>query len=122
MHGSAFLLELGGVILLLAVLARVAQRFGFSPIPLYLLAGLAFGQGGIVPLVTADRFIAAGAEIGLILLLFSLGLEYSARELVDAVRTSSPGRRDRSAAELHAGVRGGVLLGWGSSPRSSWEA
>ena len=48
------------------------QRFGFSPIPLYLLAGLAFGQGGIVPLVTADRFIAAGAEIGLILLLFSL--------------------------------------------------
>ena len=73
MHGSAFLLELGGVILLLAILARVAQRFGFSPIPLYLLAGLAFGQGGLIPLVTADRFIAAGAEIGLILLLFSLG-------------------------------------------------
>ena len=60
MHGSAFLLELGGVILLLAILARVAQRFGFSPIPLYLLAGLAFGQGGLIPLVTADRFIAEG--------------------------------------------------------------
>ena len=89
MHGSAFLLELGGVILLLAVLARVAKTFGFSPESLGLIAGLAFGQGKIVPLVTADRFIAAGAEIGLILLLFSLGLEYSARELVDAVRTSS---------------------------------
>ena len=32
--------------LLLAVLARLATRFGFSPIPLYLLAGLAFGRVG----------------------------------------------------------------------------
>ena len=57
MRDAAFLLELGGVILLLAVLARAGARFGFSPIPLYLLAGLAFGQGVIVPLVTANRFI-----------------------------------------------------------------
>ena len=78
MHDALFLLELGGVVLVLAVLARVATRFGFSPIPLYLVAGLAFGSGGLVPLVTAEGFIAAGAEIGLILLLFSLGLEYSA--------------------------------------------
>ena len=74
MHGSAFLLELGGVILLLAVLARVAQRFGFSPVPMYLLAGLAFGQGGIVPLVTADRFIAAGAEMGGVTYISSSGV------------------------------------------------
>ena len=122
MHGSAFLLELGGVILLLAILARVAQRFGFSPIPLYLLAGLAFGQGGLIPLVTADRFIAAGAEIGLILLLFSLGLEYSARELVDAVRTSSRvGAIDRYSTSRRGSWRGCCSVG-GSSPRSSWEA
>ena len=85
MHDALFLLELGGVVLLLAVLARLATRFGFSPIPLYLVAGLAFGAGGVIPLVTAEGFIAAGAEIGLILLLFSLGLEYSARELVDTM-------------------------------------
>lgn len=116
MHGSAFLLELGGVILLLAILARVAQRFGFSPIPLYLLAGLAFGQGGLIPLVTADRFIAAGAEIGLILLLFSLGLEYSARELVDAVRTSSRVGAIDLLLNFTPGFVAGVLLGWGVVP------
>jgi CPA2 family monovalent cation:H+ antiporter-2 len=115
-HGSAFLLELGGVILLLAVLARVAQRFGFSPIPLYLLAGLAFGQGGIVPLVTADRFIAAGAEIGLILLLFSLGLEFSARELADAVRTSSRVGGVDLLLNFTPGFVAGVVLGWGVVP------
>jgi CPA2 family monovalent cation:H+ antiporter-2 len=86
---SLFLIELGGVVLLLAILARLASRFGFSPIPLYLLAGLAFGQGGVIPLVTADEFIAAGAEIGLILLLFSLGLEYSASELLLSLRSTA---------------------------------
>jgi K+:H+ antiporter subunit KhtU len=88
-QNSLFLIELGGVVLLLAILARLAQRFGFSPIPLYLLAGLAFGQGGVIPLVTADEFIEAGAEIGLILLLFSLGLEYSASELVGSLRSTA---------------------------------
>ena len=81
MQNSLFLIELGGVVLLLAILARLASRLGFSPIPLYLLAGLAFGQGGVIPLVTADEFIAAGAEIGLILLLFIIGLEIDLREL-----------------------------------------
>jgi CPA2 family monovalent cation:H+ antiporter-2 len=83
---------------------------------------VAFGQGGIVPLVTADRFIAAGAEIGLILLLFSLGLEYSARELVDAVRTSSRvGAMDLLLNSTPGSWRGWCSVG-GSSPRSSLEA
>jgi CPA2 family monovalent cation:H+ antiporter-2 len=45
-HDATCLLEAGGVILLLAILARAASGFGFSPIRLYLLAGFAFGQGG----------------------------------------------------------------------------
>jgi CPA2 family monovalent cation:H+ antiporter-2 len=109
---SLFLVELGGVTLLLAVLARVATRFGFSPIPLYLLAGLAFGEGGVIPLVTADEFIEAGADIGLILLLFSLGLEYSARELVDSLRsTTGVGALDL-VFNFTPGVAAGLLLGW----------
>lgn len=116
MEDSLFLLELGGVVLLLAVLARVATRFGFTPIPLYLLAGLAFGSGGVIPLVTAERFIEAGAEIGLILLLFSLGLEYSARELVDSMRsTATIGVMDL-ALNFTPGFVAGVLLGWGPVP------
>jgi CPA2 family monovalent cation:H+ antiporter-2 len=48
-HGAELLLELGGVILGLGILGRVAGRLGLSPIPLYLLAGLAFGKGGLLP-------------------------------------------------------------------------
>ncbi|MBW8706642.1 hypothetical protein MBT84_44160 [Streptomyces sp. MBT84] len=47
MHSSAvFLTEFGAIILGLGLLGRFAARFRFSPIPLYLLAGLAFGEAG----------------------------------------------------------------------------
>lgn len=47
LHNMAVrLLELGGMILGLGVLGRLAGRVGLSPIPLYLLAGLAFGEAG----------------------------------------------------------------------------
>ena len=117
MGSSLFLIELGGVVLLLAILARLASRLGFSPIPLYLLAGLAFGQGGVIPLVTADEFIAAGAEIGLILLLFSLGLEYSASELRGVAPLHGARGRARPGPELHARVRRGDPARMGSGSR-----
>src|SRR5206468_677021 len=75
------LIELGSVIVGLALLARLASKIGFSGIPLYLLAGLAFGRGGIAPLELSQHFISLGAEIGVLLLLFMLGLEYSPAEL-----------------------------------------
>ena len=59
MHGAEVLLELGGVILGLGILGRLGGRLGLSAIPLYLLAGLAFGEGGLLPLVTAQEFIEA---------------------------------------------------------------
>ena len=82
-------LELGGVIVLLAALARVAVRWALSPIPLYLIAGLSLGEGGMVKLVTSEDFVAIGAEIGVILLLLMMGLEYTAGELVLSLRTSA---------------------------------
>ena len=82
-------LELGGVIVLLAALARVAVRWALSPIPLYLIAGLSLGEGGLVKLVTSEDFVAIGAEIGVILLLLMMGLEYTAGELVLSLRTSA---------------------------------
>lgn len=116
MNDWQFLVELGGLVLLLAILARLAQRFRFSPIPLYLLAGLAFGKGGVIPLVTVDRFIEAGAEIGLILLLFSLGLEYSARELVDAMRSTAAVGAADLLVNFVPGLVAGLLLGWDLVP------
>src|SRR5690606_37653618 len=83
------LLELGGTILVLGILGRLAARIGLSPIPLYLLAGLMFGVGGLLPLATSDEFIATGADVGVILLLLLLGLEYSAEELITNLRANS---------------------------------
>ena len=71
---SLVFIELGIAIIGLALLARLASRWGFSAIPLYLIAGLAFGNGGILPLQFSEDFVHVGAEIGVILLLFMLGL------------------------------------------------
>jgi CPA2 family monovalent cation:H+ antiporter-2 len=86
-ESALFLVELGAVVLALGVMARLAGRLGISPIPLYLLAGLALGQGGLFPVITSEGFIEFGAELGVIFLLLMLGLEYSARELVQGVRS-----------------------------------
>jgi len=113
MHGtSQLLIELGAVIAALGLLAALSARVGISPIPLYLLAGLAFGKGGILPLATSEEFISTGAEIGVVLLLFTLGLEYTARELVSELRRSAPaGLIDLVNAA--PGAACGLLLGWG---------
>jgi CPA2 family monovalent cation:H+ antiporter-2 len=111
-HGATLLLELGGVILGLGILGRLAGRLGLSPIPLYLLAGLAFGEGGLLPLVTAREFIEVGADIGVILLLLLLGLEYSADELVGNLRLAAPAGLADLLLNFPPGVLAGLLLGW----------
>ena len=107
------LLELGAIVLGLGILARVASRLAISPIPLYLLAGLAIGEGGLVPIVTSDEFIEVGAEIGVIFLLLMLGLEYSARELVAGVRLVAPAGLVDAVLNFTPGLIAGLLLGWG---------
>src|ERR1700719_521666 len=87
---SHVLIELGLVVIGLAILARIASRWGFSAIPLYLLAGLAFGNGGLAPLNLSEGFIHIGAEIGVLLLLFMLGVEYTGHELVTNLRSAFP--------------------------------
>jgi CPA2 family monovalent cation:H+ antiporter-2 len=110
------LLELGAVILGLAILARLAGRIGIPAIPLYLLAGLAFGEGGILPLVTTGEFIRIGSEVGLVLLLFMLGLEYSAAELLSTMRSSLRAGMLDIALNYTPGLVAGLLLGWGVVP------
>jgi CPA2 family monovalent cation:H+ antiporter-2 len=97
----------------LAVFARLAASIGFSPIPLYLLAGLAFGEGGLVPVVTADEFIEVGAEIGVILLLLMLGLDYSAHELTRGLRTGWRSGALDLILNFTPGLFAGLFLGWG---------
>ena len=95
-------IELGAAVLGLAVLARLAHRLGFSAIPLYLLGGLAFGNGGLLPLHFSEEFVHVGAEIGVILLLFMLGLEYTGEQLRDNLRSGFAGRPGRLPPQLPA--------------------
>jgi monovalent cation:H+ antiporter-2, CPA2 family len=111
-HGAVVLLELGGVILGLGLLGRLAGRFGLSAIPLYLLGGLVLGEGGLFPLVTAQEFIEVGAEIGVILLLLLLGLEYSAAELLTSLRSAAPTGLVDLILNFTPGLAAGLLLGW----------
>lgn len=116
MENPRVLIELGAVLLGLAVFSRLATRIGIPTIPLYLTAGLAFGRGGLIPLVTADEFISVGAEIGLILLLFMLGLEYSARELIGTMRTHAFTGVADLVFNFTPGFVAGLILGWGLVP------
>ncbi|MGA5328910.1 cation:proton antiporter [Streptomyces griseoincarnatus] len=114
MHDTAtMLIELGAIILVLGLLGRLAGRVGFSPIPLYLLVGLAFGHGGILALQASEEFIAVGAEIGVILLLLMLGLEYSASELVTNLRTQYPSGAVDFVLNAVPGAVAALILGWG---------
>lgn len=112
-HTASLLVELGAVLFGLGVMGRLAGRFGLSPIPLYLLTGLAFGTGGLIPLQAPEEFFTIGSEVGVVLLLLMLGLEYSADDLVANLRQQAPvGVVDLLLNGL-PGVAFALLMGWG---------
>jgi len=113
---SPIFIELGIIIGGLAILARFANRLGFSAIPLYLLAGLAFGNGGLVPLNVSENFTRIGAEIGVLLLLFMLGLEYSGEDLKKNLQTGLASGLVDFALNFPPGLITGLLLHWGLLP------
>ncbi|OXR40974.1 K(+)/H(+) antiporter YhaU [Nocardia cerradoensis] len=107
------LFELGAVLFALGVLGRVAGRFGMSPIPLYLLGGLAFGDGGVLTVKAASEFGHLAGEIGVVLLLLLLGLEYTAPELVSGMRKSWLAGLLDIVLNATPGAVVALLLGWG---------
>ena len=113
---SLLFVELGCAMVGLAILARIANRCGFSAIPLYLLAGLAFGKGGLAPLKFSNDFVHSGAEIGVLLLLFMLGLEYTGDQLKQNLRQGLPAGLVDFVLNFPPGLIAGMLLGWSLLP------
>ena len=109
----AILAEIGAMLLALGVIAFLAARFKFSVVPVYLIVGLSLGEGGLLPVSLSEDFLNTGAQIGAILLLLLLGLEYSSYDLAKAFKER------KSAGLIDLVVNGapgliiGLLLGWG---------
>ncbi|MEU3890301.1 cation:proton antiporter [Streptomyces sp. NPDC029041] len=108
------LLAMGGAFLAAALLARLGGRIGLPTIPLFMLAGILLGPHtpGLVIVQDAHDFEMLSA-LGLVLLLFYLGLEFHLDDL------RSGGRRLLTAGGIYlllnvgAGLAFGFALGWG---------
>jgi monovalent cation:H+ antiporter-2, CPA2 family len=103
------LAELAVTVGVLGVLGLAASRFGLSAIPAYLFAGIILGpnEPDIVQLVQPSEVTHFVSEIGLIFLLFFLGLEFSLERLVRSGRHVGLG----GAADLIANAGLGLLVG-----------
>ncbi|GAA3494663.1 cation:proton antiporter [Streptomyces prasinosporus] len=104
----ALLLELGVILTALSLLGAVARRFALSPVPLYLVAGLALGDGGLAPVPAAREFVDTGAAIGVILLLLVLGLDFTVREFTASLHR----HRSSAAVDLVLNAAPGAAAGW----------
>ncbi|GAA3172430.1 cation:proton antiporter [Streptomyces capillispiralis] len=104
----ALLLELGIILTALSLIVAGARRFALTPVPLYLLAGLALGDGGIAPVPAAREFVDTGATLGLILLLLTLGLDFTAREFTASLRR----HRSSAVVDLVLNAIPGAVAGW----------
>ena len=111
-HEARLFVEIGASVIVLSLLARFASRWGFSAIPLYLLVGLAFGNGGLLPLQLSQSFIGTGAQIGVLLLLFMLGLEYHGAQLVRDLRSGLPAGGADFLLNFTPGLAAGLLMKW----------
>ncbi len=104
--------EVGAIVVLLGVLARISGRLGVTAVPFYLVAGLAFGEGGLARIDVSESFVQLAAEIGVLLLLFSLGLEYSESELREGLRTGTVSGVLDMVLNAGPGLLLGLALGW----------
>ncbi|HEX2284868.1 MAG TPA: cation:proton antiporter [Mycobacterium sp.] len=108
---ATLLLELGVILTALTVLGSAARRYALSPIPLYLIVGLALGEGGFVPIPAAGEFVRTGATIGVVLLLLTLGLEFSIGEFASSLRRHLPSAWVDVVLNAAPGAIAGWLLG-----------
>ncbi len=89
----------------------LAKRLGLSPIVGYLVAGMVIGPH--TPGVMGDLKIAAQlAEMGVILLMFGVGLHFSLKELLAVRSIAVPGALGQSAAATLACTGLAVAVGW----------
>src|SRR5206468_7792269 len=114
MHSLDLIFTLGGSLGAAVVLGYVTQRLRLSPIVGYLLAGLLVGP--YTPGFVANRGLAEQlAEVGVVLLMFGVGLQFHFQELLAVRRVAIPGAvvQSLSATLVAAAIAHG--FGWSSA-------
>ncbi len=112
MHHLELLTTLTGGLVAALIFGYITQRLGLSPIVGYLLAGVAVGPS--TPGFMANRELAGEmAEIGVILLMFGVGLHFHWEELFAVRRVAIPGAVGQSLVATVLGALLAVAVGWG---------
>src|SRR5919205_2853079 len=112
MHDLDLIVTLTGGLTAALTLGYVTQRLGLSPIVGYLLAGIVVGPN--TPGFVADRHLAEQlAEVGVILLMFGVGLQFHFKELLAVRRVAVPGAVVQSVAATALAAVVGHAFGWG---------
>ena len=109
-HTSLIALLCVGFVMAFA-LGMLAQRLRMSPLVGYLLAGVIVGP--FTPGFVADQTLAPQlAEVGVILLMFGVGLHFSLRDLLDVKHVAVPGALVQIAFVTTIGAAFGLWQGW----------
>jgi len=111
-HGNAFLQNLALILCVAAVTTVVFQRLRQPVVFGYLLAGMIVGPHVPLPLLADQDMLRQLAELGVILLMFALGLEFSVRNLVKLAPTSGLAALAETSVMLWLGFAVGKLMGW----------
>ena len=111
-HETALIATVAGGLALAFLFGLLAVRLRLPPILGYLLAGIAVGP--FTPGFVADAGLASQlAEIGVILLMFGVGLHFSISDLLAVRRIAVPGALAQIAAATGLGALVAHLWGWG---------
>src|SRR5262245_52105506 len=115
MHDVNLILTLTSGFIAALIGGYVTQRLGLSPIVGYLVAGVLVGP--YTPGFVADRPLAEQlAEVGVVLLMFGVGLQFHIEDLLSVKRIAIPGAIVQSLLATALGTVVGVLAGW------TWQA
>jgi CPA2 family monovalent cation:H+ antiporter-2 len=110
-HHTPLIATIVGGLAIAFVLGALANRFRVSPIVGYLLAGIVIGPS--TPGFVADQALANElAEIGVILLMFGVGLHFSVTDLLSVRAIAIPGALVQIAFATLLGLGLALLLGW----------
>ena len=111
-HDTPLISTIVGALVLAFILGIVANRLKLPPLVGYLIAGIFVGPH--TPGFVADESLAAElSEIGVILLMFGVGLHFSLKDLLSVRAIAIPGALVQIAGATGLGLGLALLLGWG---------